>query len=91
MQTRSTKSSSKRATPVSVPSRHNVRWTASEEREMVRLRRIEGMNFTEIAKRLHRLPEAVNLRFDKLVKQHIEEGTDEKEVNKWFDFNDVRS
>ena len=89
MQTRSVKTSSKRATPVAVPSRHNVRWTVSEEREMVRLRRIEGMNFTEIATRLHRLPEAVNLRFDKLVQQQIEEGTDEKEVNKWFDFNRV--
>jgi len=78
--------SSKRAVPASrvVYSKDNHRWTVSEEREMVRLRRYENKSFTEIATELHRAPEAINFRFLKLVADHIEGGHDEKEVLRWF-------
>jgi hypothetical protein len=82
MHTRSSSTVSKRAVPASRVVYH--RWTVSEEREMVRLRRYENKSFTEIAAELHRAPEAINFRFLKLVADHIEGGHDEKEVLRWF-------
>ena len=89
MHTRSSSTVSKRAVPASRVgySKDNHRWTMSEEREMVRLRRYENKNFTEIGAELHRAPEAIKFRFDKLVADHIEGGHDEKEVLCWFNLN----
>ena len=87
MQTRSTKSSSKRVTPVTVPSRHNLRWTLSEEREMVRMRRLENKTFTEIAAELNRDTESIKMRFEKVVQQQIEDGADKTEALRWFNLS----
>ena len=89
MQTRSSSTVSKRPVHASrvVYSKDNHRWTVSEEREMIRLRRYENKSFTEIAAELHRAPEAINFRFIKLVADHIEGGHDEKEVLRWFNLS----
>ncbi len=84
MQTRSTKSSSKRVTPVLIPSRHNQRWTVMEEREMVRLRRLENKTFEEIALSLNRDTEAIKLRFEKLLMEHTDGESDVSEALRWF-------
>lgn len=78
--------------PVAAPARvvyskDNHRWTVSEEREMIRLRRYENKTYAEIAAELHRAPEAINFRFIKLVADHIEGGHDEKEVLRWFNLS----
>jgi hypothetical protein len=89
MHTRSSSTVSKRAVPASrvVYSKDNHRWTVSEEREMIRLRRYENKSFAEIGAELHRAPEAINFRFLKLVADHIEGGHDEKEVLRWFNLS----
>jgi hypothetical protein len=87
MQTRSTKSSSKRATPVLIPSRHNQRWTVMEEREMVRLRRLENKTFEEIALSLNRDTEAIKLRFEKLLMEHTDGESDVSEALRWFNLS----
>jgi hypothetical protein len=70
-----------------VYSKDNHRWTVSEEREMIRLRRYENKSFTEIAAELHRAPEAIKLRFSKLVDDHIEGGHSEAEALRWFNLS----
>lgn len=86
MHTRSQKSSPRVAPAPArvVYSNGNSRWTVSEEREMVRLRRYENKTFAEIGKELHRAPEAINFRFQKLVAEHVDGGHNEKEVLRWF-------
>ena len=90
MQTRSSHSS-KRPAPVHVdartPKRHNTHWAITEEREMIRLRRHENKTYVEIAAILHRLPEAIKLRFEKLVAEHIEGGHSEAEALRWFNLD----
>lgn len=90
MYTRSQKSSPRVAPAPArvVYSKDNVRWTASEEREMVRLRRYENKSFDEIGKELHRAPEAINFRFRKLIDEHVEGGHSRKEVLRWFNLSD---
>jgi hypothetical protein len=83
MYTRSQKSV-KRAAPSVVYSKDNHRWTVSEEREMIRLRRYENKTYAEIAAELHRAPEAINFRFQKLVAEHVEGGHSEAEALRWF-------
>lgn len=86
MYTRSQKSSPRVApAPVRVVcANDNSRWTVSEEREMVRLRRFESKTFAEIGTELHRAPAAINFRFQKLVAEHVEGGHSEKDVLRWF-------
>ena len=90
MQTRSS-STSKR--PLAAPARtvyarDNHRWTVAEEREMIRLRRHENLPFANIAHALRRSPEAINLRFRKLVEEHMGENeVAESEVLRWFNLN----
>ena len=88
MYTRSQHTTTKRNVPV-VYAKDNHRWTQSEEREMIRLRRHENMSFHEIGMELHRSPEAINLRFQKLVDEHV--GNDDvarKEVLRWFNLTE---
>jgi len=88
MQTRSTVS--KRPVPASrvVYERDNHRWTVSEEREMIRLRRHENLTFANIAHGLRRSPEAIKFRFAKLVDEHVgDDDVAEKEVLRWFNLN----
>lgn len=90
MQTRSS-STSKRplaASARTVYARDNHRWTVAEEREMIRLRRHENLPFANIAHALRRTPEAINLRFRKLVEEHVgEDELSEKEVLRWFNLH----
>ena len=65
-------------------SKDNHRWTQSEEREMIRLRRYENMTFHQIAAELHRSPEAIKLRFEKLVAEHVEGTGNVSEALRWF-------
>jgi len=89
MQTRSTKSSSsKRVTPVLLPSRHNQRWTVTEEREMVRMRRLENKTFAEIATELKRDTEAIKMRFEKLLMEHTDGESDVSEALRWFNLGE---
>jgi predicted ArsR family transcriptional regulator len=60
------------------------RWTQSEEREMIRLRRYENMTFHQIAAELDRSPEAIKLRFEKLVAEHVEGTGNVSEALRWF-------
>jgi len=89
MQTRSSSTASKRPVPVSrsLPERDNRRWTVEEEREMIRLRRYDNLPFANIARTLHRTPEAIKLRFSKLVDDHIEGGHSEAEALRWFNLS----
>jgi len=90
MYTRSQQNAIKRNTPVARViqfSKDNHRWTQSEEREMIRLRRHENMTFHEIGMELHRSPEAINLRFQKLVAEHAEGGHSETDALRWFNLN----
>jgi len=91
MYTRSQQNAIKRAVPVARViqfSKDNHRWTQSEEREMIRLRRHENMTFHEIGMELHRSPEAINLRFRKLVDEHVgDDDVARKEVLGWFNLN----
>ena len=73
--------SSKRTTPVHKTS---DRWTQAEERQMIRLRRQGNLNFNEIAVELHRSPEAIKLRFEKLLMEHTEGVSDVSEALRWF-------
>ena len=89
-----TRSSSTRVAPAPVRaparvvySKDNHRWTQSEEREMIRLRRYENKTFDEIAAELHRAPEAIHFRFKKLIAEHVEGGHSEKEVHCWFNLS----
>jgi hypothetical protein len=89
MYTRSqNKSATKRTAPAIRYSKDNHRWTQSEEREMVRLRRLENLNFQEIATELHRSPEAIKLRFEKLLMEHTEGESDVSETLRWFNLTD---
>ena len=89
MHTRSSSTVSKRAIPAArvVYSKDNHRWTVSEEREMIRLRRYENKTYAEIAAELHRAPEAINFRFQKLVAEHVEGGHSEAEALRWFNLS----
>jgi len=89
MQTRSSTRVSKRPVPASrsLPERDNFRWTVEEEREMIRLRRQENLPFANIAHTLHRTPEAIKLRFNKLVEEHVEGGHSEAEALRWFNLS----
>lgn len=89
MQTRSSSNVSKRPVPVSrsLPERDNHRWTTEEEREMIRLRRYDNLPFETIARTLHRTPEAIKLRFSKLVEEHVEGGHSEAEALRWFNLS----
>jgi len=92
MYTRSQQNAIKRNVPVARViqfSKDNHRWTQSEEREMIRLRRYENMSFHEIGMELHRSPEAINLRFQKLVDEHVgEDDVSRKEVLCWFNLTE---
>ena len=92
MYTRSQQNAIKRAVPVARViqfSKDNHRWTQSEEREMIRLRRHENMTFHEIGMELHRSPEAINLRFRKLVDEHVgDDDVARKEVLGWFNLTE---
>ena len=88
MYTRSQKSATKRVAPAVRYSKDNHRWTQLEEREMVRLRRHENLNFNEIATELHRSPEAIKLRFEKLLMEHTEGESDVSEALRWFNLTD---
>jgi len=79
MQTRS-----KRTTPSKIV---NKRWTQTEERQMVRLRRHGGLTFEEIANELHRAPDAVKLRFEKKLLEHATGDIQEREVLRWFNLD----
>ena len=72
----------------SIFSKNNKRWTVKEEREMVRLRRYENLPFANIAHELHRSPEAIKLRFEKLMMEHSEGLTDVSEVLRWFNLSE---
>ena len=89
MQTRSSKTVSKRPVPASrvTYERDNRRWTVAEEREMVRLRRHENMPFANIAHALRRSPEAIKYRFEKLVEEHVSNDVSEKEALRWFNLS----
>ena len=55
---------------------------------MIRLRRHENLPFANIAHALRRTPEAINLRFRKLVEEHMGENeVAESEVLRWFNLN----
>ena len=55
---------------------------------MIRLRRHENLPFANIAHALRRTPEAINLRFRKLVEEHVgEDELSEKEVLRWFNLH----
>jgi hypothetical protein len=60
------------------------RWTVKDERKMVHLRRHNSMTFEQIADRLERNPEAIKLRFEKLMNEHGEGHSDAAEVVRWF-------
>jgi hypothetical protein len=89
MYTRSQKKSvSAKPAPRSIFSRDNKRWTVKEEREMIRLRRHENLPFANIAHELHRSPEAIKFRFEKLLMEHSEGLTDVTDVLRWFNLSD---
>ena len=82
---------SQRSTKRTVPnarliefSNDGTRWTQAEERKMVRLRRNENLNFSEIAEELNRSPDAIAHRFEKLMMEHATGDISEKEVLRWF-------
>jgi hypothetical protein len=54
---------------------------------MIRLRRHENMSFHEIATELHRSPDAIKFRFEKLLMEHSE-GSDTAEVLRWFNLSE---
>jgi hypothetical protein len=54
---------------------------------MIRLRRYDNLPFANIARTLHRTPEAIKLRFSKLVDEHIEGGHSEAEALRWFNLS----
>jgi hypothetical protein len=77
------------STSHSLASKDNQHWTQAEEREMVRLRRLGNLSFHEIATQLHRSPEAINLRFRKLVDEHVgDDDVSRKEVLRWFNLTE---
>jgi len=92
MYTRSQQNAIKRAVPVARViqfSKDNHRWTQSEERAMINMRRHENMSFHEIGMELHRSPEAINLRFRKLVDEHVgDDDVARNEVLRWFNLTE---
>lgn len=92
MYTRSQQNAIKRAVPVARViqfSKDNHRWTQSEERAMINMRRHENMSFHEIGMELHRSPEAINLRFRKLVDEHVgDDDVARREVLRWFNLSE---
>jgi DNA-directed RNA polymerase specialized sigma24 family protein len=58
-----------------------------EEREMVRLRRLENKTFEEIALSLNRDTEAIKLRFEKLLMEHTDGESDVSEALRWFNLS----
>jgi hypothetical protein len=91
MYTRSQKSAIARQVPVARViqySKDQRRWTVSEEREMIRLRRHENMSFHEIATELHRSPDAIKYRFEKLLMEHTDGCSNTAEALRWFNLSD---
>jgi hypothetical protein len=68
--------------------KNNHRWTVMEERNMVRLRRQKDMTFDEIAVEMKRTPEAIKLRFEKLLMEHSDGLSDVSEVLRWFNLSE---
>ena len=91
MYTRSQKSAISRQVPVARViqySKDQRRWTVSEEREMIRLRRHENMTFHEIATELHRSTDAIKYRFEKLLMEHTDGCSNTAEALRWFNLSD---
>ena len=59
-----------------------------EERNMVRMRRLENKTFAEIATELNRDTEAIKLRFEKLLMEHSDGLSDVSEVLRWFNLSE---
>ena len=60
------------------------RWSVMDERKMIHLRRHNNMTFDEIAARLERNPEAIKLRFEKLLMEHSDGSSDANDALRWF-------
>lgn len=78
--------SPKRSVPL--PSRNNTKWTVTEERELIRMCRLENNSVNDMADRLNRTPESVRYRLLKIFAAHMEgrEPTDEniQDVSDWL-------
>ena len=55
---------------------------------MVRLRRQKDMTFDEIAVEMKRTPEAIKMRFEKLLMEHSDGLSDVSEVLRWFNLSE---
>jgi transposase-like protein len=62
------------------------RWLKKEEDRMVQLLRYGNMNVNEIAREIHRSPEAIRWRIIKIVKQHSNDDKNESahEAYNWL-------
>ena len=60
------------------------RWLKKEEERMIHLLRYGDMHIHEIARELHRSPEAVQWRIVKIVKEHSEGDVSSHEAYNWL-------
>ena len=76
----------KRSVPL--PTRNNKKWNVMEERELIRMCRLENNTVSEMADRLDRTPESIRYRLLKIFAAHMEgrEPTDEniQDVSDWL-------
>jgi len=75
----------KRSTPM--PARNNLKWTKTEERDLIRMCRQTEMAPNEMAFVLRRTEVAVRYRLAKIFHEHLDGRTDEAsvaEVSNWL-------
>jgi len=76
----------KRSVPL--PSRNNKKWTVTEERDLIRMCRLENNSVSDMADRLNRTPQSVRYRLLKIFVAHMEgrEATNEniQDVSDWL-------
>ena len=68
---------------------HGTRWTKNEHTTMVRMIRVEGKSFEQVADHLGRREDAIEWRVRKLLQQHVDGGATEEEAMKWLNIQAV--
>ena len=71
------------------PRNHGSRWTKNEHNTLVRMIRVEGKSFEQVADHLGRREDAIEWRVRKLLQQHVDGGATEEEAMKWLNIQAV--
>jgi len=68
---------------------HGARWTKNEENTLVRMIRVQGKNFEQVADHLGRREDAIEWRVRKLLQEHMDGGATEEEAMEWLNIQAV--